>query len=287
VFKVMEAGGAPAQVINTPYPVTGLTADDRSAAVYAVLDSHVIGQLAFSKQDSHVVTPVTEVSDPIDSLVIDGHDAYYASTDAGHVGLVDLQTRRRLWVRSVPAGVRSPVLADGRLVVTSPATSQVIELDPASGHVVAAKTLPGTAYGVAAAGKKLYVTLARRNAVAELDAGTLASVRTIPVPAGPRDIDTTAGQVWVECWLAHQLVPIGSPAAPRVWLSVQSALVSSDAGLLAVQGMEWVSVLSPDGALTRTPTLLSDPESLVTERDGSVIAGYESGEIDEYRPVKR
>jgi hypothetical protein len=61
------------------------------------------------------------------------------------------------------------------------------ELRELCGHVVAAKTLPGTAYGVAAAGKKLYVTLARQNAVAELDAGTLASVRTIPVPAGPRD----------------------------------------------------------------------------------------------------
>lgn len=286
VFKVMEARGAPAHVINTPYPVTALTADDRSAAVYAVLDGHVIGQLDFSKQGSHVVTPVTEVSDAIDSLIIDGHDAYYASTDAGHVGLVDLQTRRTLWVRSVPTGVRSPVLADGRLVVTSPATSQVIELDPANGHVVAAKTLPGTAYGVAAAGKKLYVTLARQNAVAELDAGTLASVRTIPVPAGPRDIDATAGQVWVECLLAHQLVPIGSPAAPRAWLSVQTALISGDAGLLAVQGMEWVSVLSPDGALIRTPTLLTDPASLVMERDGSVVVGYDSGEIDKYRPVK-
>ncbi len=106
------------------------------------------------------------------------------------------------------------------------------------------------------------------------------------MPAGPRDIDTTAGQVWVECWLAHQLVPIGSPPAPRVWLSVQSARISSDAGLLAVQGMEWVSVLSPDGALTRTPTLLTDPASLVMERNGSVVLGYDSGEIDEYRPVK-
>jgi hypothetical protein len=50
--------------------------------------------------------------------------------------------------------------------------------------------------------------------------------------------------------------------------------------------MEWVSVLSPDGALTRTPTLLTDPESLVTERDGSVVVGYDSGEIDESGPVK-
>ncbi|HEY7265801.1 MAG TPA: PQQ-binding-like beta-propeller repeat protein [Trebonia sp.] len=285
VFRLMETHGAPTHVINTPYAVTALTADDRSAAVYAVLEGHLIGQLDFGKQDSHVVTPVTEVSDAIDSLIIDGHDAYYASTDAGRVGLVDLQTRRTLWVRSVPTGVRSPVVADGRLVVTSPATSQVIELDPANGHVVAAKTLPGTAYGVAAAGKKLYVTLARQNAVAELDAGTLASVRTIPVPAGPRDIDATAGQVWVECMLAHQLVPVALPAR-RVWLSVQSARISADAGLLAVQGMEWVSVLSPGGALTRTPTLLTDPASLVAERDGSIVVGYDSGEIDEYGPVR-
>ena len=286
VFKLMVVGGAPTHAINTPYAVTALTADNGSAAVYAVLEGHLIGQLAFSKQDSHVVTPVTEVSDAIDSLVIDGHDAYYTSTASGHVGLVDLHTRRTLWVRSVPKGVRSPTLADGRLVVTSPATSQVIELDPASGHVVAARTLPGTAYGVAATGRTLYVTLARQNAVAELDAGTLASIRIITVLAGPRDIDATAGQVWVECRLAHQLVPIGSPSARRIWLSVQSARISGNAGLLAVQGMEWVSVLSSDGALKRTPTLLTDPDSLVMERDGSIVVGYDSGEIHEYRPVK-
>jgi outer membrane protein assembly factor BamB len=131
---------------------------------------------------------LTQVSDFINFPVVHGPDVYYASTPAGHVGRVDLRTGRTLWVRSVPVGVQSPVLVDGRVVVTSPATSQVIELSAADGRVLARRTVPGTAYGVAAVGRTLYVTLARKSAVAELDADTLAPMATAPVPDGPRAI---------------------------------------------------------------------------------------------------
>ncbi len=54
----------------------------------------------------------------------------------------------------------------------SPASSKVIELSAADGRVLASRTVPGTAYGVAAAGKTLHLTLARKSAVAKLDADT-------------------------------------------------------------------------------------------------------------------
>ena len=104
----------------------------------------------------------------------------------------------------------------------------------------------------------------------------------------PGAIYAAGSQVWVECMLAHQLVPIGSerPNTRPVWLSIQDAWISSNAGLLAVQGMERVFVLSPDGQLTRIPILQPDIESLVTQKHGSVIVGCGSGEIDKFGPVK-
>ena len=112
----------------------------------------------------------------------------------------------------------------------------MIELSAADGRVLARRTVPGTAYGVAAVGKTLYVTRARKSAVAELDADTLAPLATVPALHGPRTIYAAVSQVWVEFMLAHQLVPIGASAGRPIWLSIQDAWISSNAGLLAVQG---------------------------------------------------
>lgn len=109
---------------------------------------------------------------------------------------------------------------------------------------------------------------------------------TVPVPDGPRAIYAAGSQVWVECMLAHQLVPIGVSAGRSVWLSIQDASISSNAGLLTAQGMDRVSVLSPDSQLTRFPIQQPDIESLVAQKDGSVIVGYGSGEIDKFGPAK-
>lgn len=281
--KLLGANEGPSQTINAAYAVTALAGDEASPAIYAVLDGHLIGQVDFGDPGA---PRLAKVSDYINAVVVRGSAAYYTSALAGHVGLVDLKTRRTVWVRSVPAGVQSPVLADGRVVVASPASGQLIELSAADGRILARKTLRGTVYGVAAVGKTLFVTLARANAVAVINADTLARVKTVPVPAGPRDIFATGRQVWVQCTLAHKLVPIGKPALPAVWLSVQDGWINGNAGLLAVQGMEWVSVLTPNGWLIKTPIFQTGPQALVVEHDGSVVVGYGTGEIDLYKAPK-
>lgn len=281
--KLLGANDGPSQTINAAYAVTALAGDETSPSIYAVLGGHLIGQVDFGDPGA---SRLTKVSDYINSVVVRGSAAYYTSALAGHVGLVDLKSGRTVWVRSVPAGVQSPVEADGRVVVASPATGQLIELSAADGRIIASKTLPGTVYGVAAVGTTLFVTLARENAVAVVNADTLATVKTVPTPSGPRDIFATGRQVWVQCSLAHKLVPIGTPALPPVWLSVQDGWINGSAGLLAVQGMEWISVLTPNGWLTKTPIFETGPQALLAERDGSVVVGYDSGEIDLYKSSK-
>jgi PQQ-like domain len=281
--KLIGASGVPSNTIFSHYPVTELAGDQDSPAVYAVLDGHLIGQIAF---DSSKASRITRVSDGMSVVAVQDQNAYYADTSNGHVGRIDLATGRTRWIRTVPVGVKSLALSDGRVVVTSPGTGQVTELSASDGHVLLRRTLSGTPFGVAAAGKTLYVTLARSNAVAELDADTLATRSIVPVPAGPRAIYAAGSQVWVVCRLAHELVPIGTPALRPVWLSTQDAEAASNNGLLAVEGMEWVSVLSPNGKLTRVSILQINPESLVAQQDGSIIVGYETGEIDKYGPAK-
>jgi hypothetical protein len=288
ITRLAFGNAAPTASIHAKYSVTMLSQDEGSPAVYAVLGGHLIQQIDFDHPNSYQATPV---DDFVTALVVNGTSAYYTSRSAGHVGRIDLRTRRMVWVRSVSAGVQSPVLVDGRVVVTSPVTDAVEELSATDGHVIARRILPGTPYGVAASGGRLYLTLARTDQVVELDVKTLAPVATVKVPNGPRDILTQGGQVWVLCTLAHKLIPLGthpagSPPVRALWLSVQNPGISSAAGRLSIEGQEWVTVLSPNGQLTRIPLSLPGIMSMVVQADGSVIVGYGSGDIDKLGPVK-
>ena len=278
----------PTATIHARYSVTVLAKDEGSPAVYAVLDGHLVQQVDFGHTN---VRQAALVRDFVTGLVVNGTSAYYTAEGFGHVGRVDLRTRRTAWVRSVSKGVQSPVLVDGRVVVTSPMTGTVEELSATDGHVIARQRLHGTPYGVAAAGGRLYVTLARTSQVAELDVRTLAPVATVKVPSGPRDIFAQGSRVWVRCTLAHQLIPLGaapagSPPVRALWLSVQDPSISSAAGWLSIEGQEWITVLSPAGQLTRIPLGLPGIMSIVAQEDGSVIVGYKSGEIDKLGPKK-
>ena len=287
-MKLFFGNAFPAASIQAKYDVTTLAHDDRSAAVYAVLGGHLIQQVDFPHPTSH---QATLVHDFVTALVVDGTSAYYTSQYAGQVGRIDLRTRRTLWVRSLMRGVQSPVLVDGRVVVTSPVTGAIVELSATSGRVIARRTLPGTPYGVAASGGRLYLTLARTGQVAELTPRTLAPIATVAVPNGPRDIWAQGSHVWVLCTLAHKIIALGThragtPPGHALWLSVQDPEVSSAAGWLAIQGQEWITNLSPNGQLTRIPLSLPNIMSVVAQSDGSVIVGYSSGEIDKLGPAK-
>lgn len=282
IGKIAFAGTLPADSMQAKYSVTALARDPGAGTVYAVLANRVLATVDFKSQQ---LRGVAEAKENIKSLVVTGPDAYYTAPGSGRVGRINLNTGRTLWDRPVPVGVRSPVLVGSRVVVVSPATNQVIELSAADGQVVARRQLVGAPWGVTESSGRLYVTLAQVGQVAELDPERLATVGTVMVPAGPRDIFTDGKRVWVLCLLAHELVSLGPPPQPKFTLSEQVPYISSSGGWLAIQGQEWVTVLAPSDILTRLPLDSSVISSLVVQPDGSVIVGQNSGEIDKFSPV--
>jgi hypothetical protein len=277
VGKLAFANTLPAASVQAKYSATYLARDSGSGTLYAVLGNYVIAKVNFGSQS---LQGVAESKEYINSLVISGQEGYYASLGNGRVGRIDLATGRTLWDRAVPVGTRSPALADGRVVVVSPGTGQVIELSEADGRVIARRALASTPFDITVLNQKLYVVLADAGQVAELDPKTLATVATIKVPPGPRQILTQGGRVWVLCLLAHELVSLGPGKQPLFTLSDQDPYVSASAGWLAIQGQEWVTVVSPTDTITRVPLTPSNISSMVVQQDGSVIVGYDSGEID-------
>ena len=283
IGKLAFAGTLPAASMQARYSVAALARDPGAGTVYAVLANRVLATVDFKSQQ---LRGVAEAEEDIESLIVTGPDAYYTAPGNGRVGRINLSTGRTLWDQPVPVGVRSLVLVGGRVVVVSPATNQVIELSAANGHVVARRHLAGAPWGVTESGGRLYATLARTGQVAELDPQGLATVATVTVPAGPRDIFTDGKRVWVLCLLAHELVSLGPPPQPEFTLSEQAPFISSSGGWLAIQGQEWVTTLAPSDTVTRVALEPSDITSLVVQPDGSVIVGYDSGEIDKLSPVK-
>ena len=277
VGKLAFANTFPEASIQAKYSATYLARDFGSGTLYAVLGNYVIAKVNFGSQS---LQEAVESKDYINSLIVSGQDGYYVSQGTGRVGRIDLATGRTLWDRAVPVGSRSPVLADGRVAVASPGTGEVIELSAADGHVIARRALAGTPFGITALSQRLYVVLAGAGRVAELDPKTLATVATVRVPGGPRQVFTQGSRVWVLCLLAHELVSLGPGQQPRFTLSDQGPYVSASGGWLAIQGQEWVTILSPAGIITRVPLTPPDISSMEVQPDGSVIVGYDSGEID-------
>lgn len=280
VFRVV-IGSTPSATVSARFPVGLLVQDQASQAVYGAFGQHAIQRIDFTNASRY---QGIYVKDPMSGLVVDGTAGYYASAATGRVGRVDLVTGHVAWVRYVGLGVRPPVLIGDQLAVVSPALGAVLDLAVSDGQVLARRGLPGTPYGIAAADGRLFVSLVRRDQVTELAPHTLATVATTSVPRGPWDVVAQGNRVWVSSVLAHVLTPLGPrlPAGPTAfWMSVQAGEVVANGGWLAIQGMEWVTRVSPAGQVTRIPLSLPNIDSLLILGDGKVIVGYQSGEIDQ------
>lgn len=277
---ILNTQGSDLETVQASDAVTGLVQDETSDTVYAVLGGHHLMRVDPGALNG---SRVARIDDYVNSLVIHGSDAYYVSTGTGRVGRVDLRSGRTVWRQPAGAGARALVLADARIVVTSPADESVVALARQDGRRMFRLPLAGAPYGIARTNERLFVGLARSNQVVELDPAKMTVSARVDVPAGPRELLTQGGQVWVHSPVGHVLQRIGSGTsggpAPRLLMSSQYARVSGNGAWLAVQGMERVTVLMPDGRLRRLPLPAPDLLSLLVQRDGTVMVGHSSGTL--------
>ncbi|WP_262062927.1 YncE family protein [Streptomyces sp. STR69] len=261
-------------------PVTSVVQDEVSDTDYAVLGGRSLVRLDF---EQHTGRPVARVDDYVNELVVRGTSAYYISVQSGRVGRVDLRSGRTMWTRSAGAGVRALALVGDRVVVASPDAGRVDALAVKDGRRLARRSVTGAPYGVTQADGRLFVSLAQRDEVLELAPADLRPVAQLNVPRGPLQLATRGKQVWVRSALDHVLQAVGPRAGgtegSRLLLSDQTALVSGNGEWLAVQGMERVTVVRPDGTLNRVPLPDASFLSLLVQRDGAVVVSYASGEI--------
>ncbi|OEJ49518.1 hypothetical protein [Streptomyces agglomeratus] len=276
--------GTDVETLKASGAVTSLAQDETSDSVYAVIGGHSLVRVDSASLNA---SRVAGIDDYVNGLVVHGSDAYYVSTKTGHVGRVDLLNGRTVWRQSAGAGARALVLADSRIVVTSPADESVVALARQDGRRLSRLPLAGAPYGITRTDKRLYVGLARKNQVVELEQSLLTVSARRHIPAGPRELFTRGDQVWVHSPTGHVLQQFGPGTAgrraSRLLMSSQNAQVSANGPWLAVQGMERVTVLTPDGHVRRLPLPSSDLLSLLVQRDGTVLMGHSSGLLSRTR----
>ncbi|MFF3326405.1 hypothetical protein [Streptomyces sp. NPDC002889] len=277
--------GEDVTTVSLPAAVTSLAQDQRSPDVYAVVAGRHVMRLDSSLRGQQVAT----TDDWMDSVVVDGRQAYYVSGATGHVGRVDLGTGHTVWRRSVGPGVRALALAGRDVAVTSPADGSVIALARENGRPAGRAGLEGHPYGITAARGRLYVSLTTGNEVVELEAESLAVRSRTGVPGSPRQLVNQGSRVWVHAPSTHRVHMVDTPrtrAGPQkgasVLLSLQSPLISGNGAYLAVEGQERITVLHPEDALRRLAVPATDATSLLVTRDGMVLVGFESGQLSRY-----
>lgn len=263
--------------------VTSVVQDQVSDATYAVLGGRALIRLDFDDPGDRVVV---RFDDFVDDLTVRGTAAYYVSTLSGRVGRVDLRTGRTVWRQSAGGGARALALVGDSVVVTSPATGRVDSLSAEEGRLVARRALAGTPYGITADGGRVFVSLAGSDRVVELAVDGLRPLARLEAPRNPLQLMTRGGQVWARSGVDHVLQVVGpradSAVGHRLLLSDQSPQLSGNGRWLAVQGMERVTVVKPDGSLRRLSLPDSSFISLVVQRDGAVIVGFATGEVTRY-----
>ncbi|MFJ3673279.1 PQQ-binding-like beta-propeller repeat protein [Streptomyces sp. NPDC090106] len=283
ITTVLGDAFSDSQTVQYGAAVTSVVQDQASDATYAVLGGRALVRLDFDDPSDRVVA---RFDDFVDDLVVRDTAAYYVSTLSGHVGRVDLRTGRTVWRQSAGGGARALALVNDRVVVTSPAAGRVDSLSARAGRLVARRALAGSPYGITADGGHVFVSLAGSDRVVELAVEGLRPLARLEAPRSPLQLTSRGGQVWVRSGVDHVLQVVnprpGSPAGRRLLLSDQTAQLSGNGRWLAVQGMERVTVIKPDGTLRRLPLPDSSFISLVVQRNGAVIVGFGTGRVTRY-----
>lgn len=276
-------------VHNHPGVSTGTTtatsiAEDENGRLYAVLDMrHIAAVDPPNKKIEIVATSTTAVTD----LIVHGTTAYGYAPIPGTVTAVSFTTRKPLWTAQLPPGLAGLALAGDLLVTTVPAQHRIVALSTHDGHQVAQRTVSGVPWGVAVVGGQLVVPMVDQNELHFLTGPNLTPVKTVATLTGPQRVLTQGTMLWVVAPTEGRMVRRSADATSgrgdiNLLLSNPDPMAASSGGWLAVQGHERISLVSPEGRLSRLPLPYDEIASVCVTHDGHVFVGTE-GQISQLR----
>lgn len=178
----------------------------------------------------------------------------------------DVSERRTLFTAPTPELSHGIVVGERFIYVSQADARQILAFDRRTGEAGRTASVACRPWAAGVAGSRLFVACPEEDHAVSLDADTLSEPEAVAVPRGTTSVLTWKDQPWFLSPLESKLV---SPEDPTTWWLPQANPAAAASGdVLAVQGVERVTVLTGN-AVTRRQTFL-DVSNIVVAPSGQV-----------------
>lgn len=243
--------------------------DPESNVVYNVTNGTLLGSLDF---DARTGDPIAKI-EPAEGLVASDGWVFASSPTYGTLQAVDVSTKAVAWSLEGLEGVRGVSVSDEALYFVLPARREVRAVDRRTGQAFASMTMDGTPWATATGADTVDVSLIDTSEVLQLDPDSLSVESRIDVPGGPSQLALVAGSLWVYSVSEHSLTAVdGAAKGHVVWTRSESPSLSTNGQLLAIEGVEQVTTISPDGTVMRGRLTTRHASDLAVLDNGDVVA---------------
>lgn len=202
----------------------------------------------------------------------DDHIYYLSGTGVARAW--SLRSRRVVWTTRIGRGARSIVVLADRVMVADPVHSSIVALDPDSGRRITAVRVPGRPWAIVEHGDNAAVALPDRAEVVLLSLPSLNTVARIPGADAPYQLHLWNGRVLVTDSMGWWIHTVGSTEF-RVVRSNRYGEVAAGVDVLAVEGVDKISVFSPNGVVRYNTSRVTTALGVLD--DGSVLRATGNG----------
>ncbi len=246
-----------------------VAADPDSTEMYGVLNGVGLTRLDFEGETGTIVCRIEAADD-----LVAAHGWLFASNRAsGTLQAIDPASERVVWTRRDLPGLRGVVATDTTVYVLLPAAHEVRALDRRSGETTATADVNGIPWASTLNGRSLFVSLIDSATVVQLTKESLT-----PSAHGTPGIDATQlvaadGTVWAYSVTRHRVVALSGPRRGAViHTRSQNPHLASNGTVLAIEGVEQMSTLWPDGHLRRNRLITRHADRIAVTPAGDVLA---------------
>lgn len=255
--------------LNSGFGWAAMAADGTTSQLYGLVNGVLLTKLDFS---NNTVTRVRMI-DAADDLVADAGWLYASNDATGTLQAIDPGAKRIVWTLQGLTGVRSIVATDKVVYLLLPAARQVRVIDRRSGATLATETVNGIPWASALSNHDLFVSLINSSSVVELDGQSLTELGRSPSGADTTQLAAAAGTVWAYSASKHAVLAIDGPyRGDVIYTRSHDPHIGSNGSVLAIEGVEQMTTLWPDGDLRRNRLSTEHSQSLAVTAAGDVLA---------------
>jgi hypothetical protein len=251
------------------YEWWAVAADPATSDMYGILDGVALTRLDFDQQPGTIVCKI----EPTDNLVAEDGWLFASNEITGTLQAIDPASKRVVWTLHDLTGLRGVVATEKAVYFLLPASKEIRAVDRQSGATTATTKLDGIPWASALSGQSLFVSLLDSSTVVELDQNSLTKSAQTATGIAATQIVAADGTVWAYSAARHAVMALSGPRRGATILTrSQNPHLASNGSVLAIEGVEQMSTLWPDGRMRRNRLSTRHADGIAVTPTGDVLA---------------